>query len=142
MRYIYVTHIDVDTGVICTEAPMRTGPTFPVVSGFVYGWAKESEWPIETNSDGSYITLPEFYATCDDDADLTVVGVLGELTKDDWYAAKQLETIAMKPFPSFVWNETFSEWEPPIDRPDNAILNGGDTRYYWDEEIVNWVAMV
>ena len=32
--YIQITNIDADTGILCTEAPMRTGPAIPSVKGF------------------------------------------------------------------------------------------------------------
>jgi hypothetical protein len=84
---------------------------------------------------------PKFYGVCDDDADLTVVGVIAVLTEDDWDAAEQAEILARKPeaYPSFVWSADIYEWIPPLDRPADAVINGGDTRYYWDEDIVNWV---
>jgi hypothetical protein len=39
----------------------------------------------------------------------------------------------LKPFPSWVYNETEAAWYPPVDHPD-------DGKYYdWNEETLSWV---
>jgi hypothetical protein len=30
-------------------------------------------------------------------------------------------------------------WEPPVPRPADAILNGGNVAYQWDEATLNWI---
>jgi len=55
--YIQITNIDADTGILCTEAPMRTGPSLPNVKGFQFIFQNESDFPISTNADGSYAEM-------------------------------------------------------------------------------------
>ena len=141
MIYICITHIDSATGTPCTEAPMRNGPEFPLLSGFVYKWENQSEFPILCSPDGSYITAPKYYGACDNDADTTVSGVLEVLTEDAWNAAKDIEIEARRPFASWVWDEIDQLWKPPFPRPGDAVINGGAIRYQWDESIVNWAAI-
>ena len=139
MIYICVTHIDAVTGVICTEAPMASGPVFPTLNGFKYKWANQSTWPISCNPDGSYILAPKSYGTCDDDADTTVVGVLEVLTEAAWDSVKGIELEARRPYPSWVLEGDVCM--PPFLRPADAVINGGTIRYQWDENIVNWAAI-
>lgn len=74
--YICVTHVDDRTRVPCDVEPMRKGPAFPNVKGLGVQWFNKSEWP--TNK-------PLFFGTCDDDADLTVAGVVSVLSKQDYF---------------------------------------------------------
>jgi hypothetical protein len=30
-------------------------------------------------------------------------------------------------------------WAAPVARPADAIMNGGNVRYQWDEATVNWL---
>lgn len=73
--HICVTHVDARTGVPCDVAPMRKGPAFPNVKGLVIQWFNQSEWPTDK---------PLFYGTCDDDADLTVAGIVSVLSEQDY----------------------------------------------------------
>jgi hypothetical protein len=131
--YIQLTNIDADTGILCTEAPMRTGPVLPDVKGYQFIFAKESVYPIDTNADGSYAEAPLYYGTCDDDADTTLVGVLKVLTQVEFDADKQAEHQARKPYPSWVGDIDTMSWQPPVTYPQ-------DGKYYqWDESIINWV---
>ena len=41
--------------------------------------------------------------------------------------------IAPPPFPSWVLNETTTEWEPPTPYPD------ADKHYVWDEDTTSWI---
>jgi len=42
--------------------------------------------------------------------------------------------IPFKNFPSFVFNETTCQWDPPIPLPEDS-----DTvKYVWDEVVMNW----
>jgi len=139
MKHICITHIDAITGVLCTEAPMRTGPALPILNNFEYKWADQSTWPVPCNPDGSYIVAPKVYGICNDDADTTVVGVLEVLTEADWYLAKGIELEARRPYPSWVLEGDV--WMPPFLRPADAVINGGTVRYEWDENIVNWAVI-
>lgn len=80
--YICVTHVDARTGIPCTLAPMSHGPTFPPVKGLNIEFGNETQWPTYT---------PLFFGTCDDDADLTVPGVIRALTLEEYQFEQQRE---------------------------------------------------
>lgn len=75
MQHICFTHVDADTKIPCTVEPMRTGPSFPDVKGLEVLWWDESAWPTYE---------PKFYGTCDDDADVTIAGVLQVLSAEEF----------------------------------------------------------
>ena len=131
--YIQLTNIDADTGILCTEAPMRTGPALPNVKGFQFIFQNESDFPIASNPDGSLTNPPLLYGTCDDDADTTLVGVLKVLTQVEFDADKQAEHQARKPYPSWVGDIDTMSWQPPVTYPQDGKY------YYWDESTINWV---
>lgn len=85
MRYLKYTHVDALTGRPATERPARNGPVAPAVKGLAFAFGDESRWPV---------AVPTLYGTCDDDADLTVPGVLGELTAEAFEAARTAELLA------------------------------------------------
>jgi hypothetical protein len=130
--YIQITNIDAITGVLCTEEPMRTGPALPNVQGFEFIFQNESDFPIASNSDGSYSEMPLYYGTCDDDADTTLTGVLKVLSQVEFNADKQAEHQARKPYPSWVGDIDTMSWQPPVLYPQD------DKQYYWDEPSVSW----
>jgi hypothetical protein len=134
MKYVCVTNIDAGTGILCTEAPMSTGPAFPAV-GFKYSWSNESTWPIECTPEGAYAVAPKYYGTCDDDADTTAVGVLEVLTEADWLQRKRDEFYARQPFASWVFDEASLQWNPPVPMPQDG------NQYRWDEATTSWVAV-
>lgn len=82
MKYLCFTHVDADTKIPCTVEPMRTGPSFPVVKGLEVLWWDESAWPTYE---------PKFYGTCDDDADVTIAGVLDVLAEEEYQALQAAE---------------------------------------------------
>jgi hypothetical protein len=127
---IVVTNIDADTGILCTEEPMRTGPAFPNVKGFQWIWQDESNWPVATIG-GVYQTAPKYYGFCDDDADTSLVGVLGVLSDAEYATLKTAEHQARKPFPSWIGDESTMTWQAPVARPDGL--------YRWDEATMNWI---
>jgi hypothetical protein len=131
--YIQITNIDADTGILCTEAPMRTGPAIPNVKGFQFIFQNESDFPIASNPDGSLTKPPLLYGTCDDDADTNLVGVLKVLSQVEFDADKQAEHQARKPYPSWIGDIDTMSWQPPLPYPQD------DKRYYWDEPSVSWV---
>ncbi len=90
MKYIIVTHVDADTKVPCTVAPMRTGPSFPELAGLQIQFDDHSRWPLSV-IDGIYDKPPHFYGTCDDSADTTMAGVLGVITEAEFNTAKSDE---------------------------------------------------
>ena len=130
--YIQLTNIDADTGILCTEAPMRTGPAIPNVKGFRFIFQNESDFPIASNADGSLSKPPLIWGTCDDDADTTLVGVLKVLSQVEFDADKLQEFNLRKPYPSWVGDIDTMSWQPPVPYPQD------DKRYYWDEPTVSW----
>jgi hypothetical protein len=43
--------------------------------------------------------------------------------------------VPIRPFPSWILNETFVIWEPPIPRPNDG------NKYRWDEDSLSWVPL-
>lgn len=80
--FICVTHVDAATGIPCTVAPMAQGPAFPNVKGLVIEFGNQTKWP--TNE-------PLFFGTCDDDADVSVDGVVRTLTAEEYAHEKFME---------------------------------------------------
>ena len=140
--YICVTEVDVLTKIPCTIEPQRTGPSMPSIKGWQYSWSDQSTWPIETSIDGIYLRAPKYYGTCDDDANTSIAGVLQILTEEEFNTAKVAELEARRPYPSWVGYLDTMTWGPPIPRPADAIMNGGNVCYIWDEATVNWVPQV
>jgi hypothetical protein len=141
MKHICITEVDAVTRMPCTVEPQRTGPSMPEVKGWVHLWHDKSTWPVEVASDGTYLRAPKYYGTCDDDADTSILGVLQVLTEEEFNAAKVAEHEARKPFPSWIGYLDTMTWAAPVPRPADAIINGGNVRYQWDEATVNWVPM-
>jgi hypothetical protein len=80
--YICVTHVDAITKLPVEMAPLSNGPTFPEIKGLKILWWNQSEWPTDK---------PLFYGTCDDDADLDILGVIGSLTEDEFKTKRESE---------------------------------------------------
>lgn len=131
--YIQLTNIDADTGILCTEAPMRTGPAIPNVKGFEFIFQNESDFPIASNPDGSLTKPPLIWGTCDDDTDTELVGVIKTLTQAEFESEKLQEFNLRKPYPSWVGDIDTMSWQPPAPYPQD------DKSYYWDEPSVSWV---
>ena len=138
--YICITEVDAVTKIVCTAEPQRTGPSMPAIKGWTHIWHDSSTWPVPTSSDGTYLRAPRYYGTCDDDADTTIAGVLQVLTEAEYNAARAIEHEARKPYPSWVGYLDTMTWAAPVARPADAVMNGGNVRYQWDEATVNWVA--
>jgi len=134
MKYISITQIDAVTGVLCTDAPMRTGPSYPQIKGCFIEFNDESTWPITTTPEGAHTKAPLFYGYCDDDADLSVVGVVATYTQDEYLAIKTAEHQARKPFSSWIGDLETMSWHSPTPYPL------GNDPYYWDEPSQSWVA--
>jgi len=139
--YICVTEVDSKTKIPCTVEPQSTGPSMPDVKGLKLDWMDRSTWPVELSDDGTYLRAPKYYGICDDDADTTVPGVLEVLTEAEWNDRRVAELEAMRPYPSWIGYLDTMTWGPPVPRPADAIMNGGNVRYQWDEEHMNWVPM-
>ena len=137
--YICVTEVDAITKTPCTVEPQRTGPSMPAVKGLQVTWFDQSTWPVELASDGTYLRAPKYYGTCDDDADTTIAGVLQVLTEAKFNAAKAAELEARRPYPSWIGYLDTMTWAAPVARPADAVINGGNVRYQWDEATVNWI---
>ena len=139
MKYICVTEVDAVTKILCTSEPQRTGPTLPSIKGLINQWQDKSSWPVEVASDGRYLRAPKYYCICDDDADTTIEGVLQILTEDEYNTARAAEHLARRPYPSWIGYSDTMTWSAPVPRPANAIMNGGNVAYQWDEATVNWI---
>jgi len=139
MKHICVTEVDAVTKIPCTVEPQRTGPSMPAVKGWQFKWADKSTWPVELASDGTYLRAPKYYGTCDGDADTTIAGVLEVLTEAVWNERRVVEHEATKPFPSWIGYLDTMSWSAPVARPVDAIMNGGNVRYQWDEATLSWV---
>lgn len=138
--YIVVTEVDAISKIPCTVEPQRTGPSMPAVKGLKIIWQDKSTWPVSTDSTGKYLRAPKYYGTCDADADLNIAGVLEVLTEIEWNERRVAEHNATKPYPSWVGYIDTMSWAAPVARPADAVMNGGNVRYKWDEATVNWVA--
>ena len=139
--YICITEVDAVTKIVCTSEPQRTGPSMPNIKGWTYVWHDQSTWPVEVAPDGTYLRAPRYYGTCDADADLNISGMLQVLTEAEYNAAKAAEHLARRPFPSWIGYPDTMTWSAPVPRPVDAIMNGGNVAYQWDEATVNWVPM-
>ena len=137
--HIVVTEVDHNTRIPCTVEPQRTGPSMPAVKGLQIVWQDKSTWPVSTDSTGTYLRAPKYYGTCDDDADTTIAGVLEVLTEEVWNERRVAEHEATKPYPSWIGYLDTMTWSAPVPRPVDAIMNGGNVRYQWDEATGNWI---
>jgi hypothetical protein len=131
--YICITEVDAITKIVCTAEPQRTGPSMPVVKGWVHIWHDQSTWPVEVASNGTYLRAPKYYGTCDDDADTSVAGVLKVLSQAEFDADKHAEHQARKPYSSWVGDIDTMSWQSPVMYPQDG------KHYYWDELTINWV---
>lgn len=131
--YIILTNIDSVSLILCTESAMPNGPTLPSVKGFCYDFTNESDYPINLNYDGSYTEMPLYYGTCDDDADVSLTGVVKVLTEVEFNIDKETEHQARKPYPSWVGDLSTMSWNPPVPYPQDGNF------YQWDESTVSWV---
>jgi hypothetical protein len=136
MIYLSITQIDADTGIVCTQEPMRTGPAYPQIKNCNIIWCNKSTWPINTTAEGAHTRPPLFFGTCDNDADLSVSGVVSTYTLEEYQALKTAEHQARKPFASWIGNEETMLWEPPIAYPND------DKMYEWDENSLSWVEII
>jgi hypothetical protein len=137
--YIVVTEVDALTKIPCTVEPQRTGPSMPAVKGLQIIWQDKSTWPVSTDAIGTYLRAPKYYGTCDDDADTSISGVLQVLTEEEFNTLRVAEHEARRPYPSWIGYLDTMTWGAPVARPADAIMNGGNVRYQWDEATVNWI---
>jgi hypothetical protein len=111
----------------------------PAVKGLKIIWTDKSTWPVSTDATGTYLRAPKYYGTCDDDADTSIAGVLEVLTEEVWNERRVAEHEATRPYPSWIGYLDTMSWSAPVPRPIDAIMNGGNVRYQWDEATLNWV---
>jgi len=140
--YICITEVDAITKIPCTIEPQITGPSMPAVKGWKFVWADKSTWPVSTDSTGTYLRAPKYYGYCDDDADISIAGVLEVLTEEVWNERRVTEHEATKPYPSWIGYLDTMTWSAPVARPIDAVMNGGNVRYQWDEATLNWIPQV
>ena len=134
MIYICLTEIDTTTKIICTDAPMATGPCLPFVKGFFLKWTDQSNWPVPVIN-GVYKFAPKYYGTCEDDAVIDVVGVLEILTEETYNTQKLEELNKRKPYPSWIIDVEGMKWSPP------SLMPNDGKEYYWNETTVSWVVV-
>lgn len=134
MKFVVVTEIDAETNILCTAEPMKTAPSIPQIKGLDLDWADMSTWPVEIDQTGKYLRAPRYYGTCDDDADLTVAGILEELTEDEWMQRKHDEFFARQPYASWTWDAESMTWNCPVTYPVGADYG----QYFWDESTLSW----
>ena len=133
MIYLSITQIDIQTGIVCTAQPMRTGPAYPQIKGCNIVWCNKSTWPVATTPEGAHAVAPLFFGTCDDDADLTVSGVISTYTAEEYQALKTAEHLARKPYASWVGDLETMTWQSPVPYPTD------DKPYRWDEITTSWI---
>ena len=76
MKYIEFTYVDSVTGISCHVEPVMTnGPKFPEIPGLDFVFAKESEYPTDK---------PRFFGKCPDSSNIDVVGVIKEMSAEDF----------------------------------------------------------
>lgn len=75
MKHIKFTYVDSTTGVSVAKAPAKNGPVFPVIAGLQFVRARESQYPTP---------VPQFYGTCDDEADTSIEGVISVMSEQAW----------------------------------------------------------
>ena len=85
MNYIQYTYVDAVTGISIAAQPAAGGPVNPDVKGLQFVWARESAYP--TN-------VPEFFGTCDDNADLFVDGVVKAISESKFGQLQAQEMLA------------------------------------------------
>jgi hypothetical protein len=129
--FIKLIHVDAITKIPCNEAPMKNGPSVPVVQGLTRGFIEHIAH-IECDDSGVYISPPILYGICDDDADINVAGVIGVLSDEEYSVAYQAEFEKRQPFPSWVGNYDTMEYNPPIPYPVDGHY------YIWDEATLSW----
>jgi hypothetical protein len=131
--YVKITYVDSATKIPCTKAPMTNGPSFPSLKGLcgIFG-ITEDLTNISISPDGSYETAPIFYGMCEDDADILASGFLGEISKEEYEAARETEHLARKPYPSWIGKPDTLDWAAPVPIPEDG------KPYYWNEELLNW----
>lgn len=82
MIYLKFTYVDSATKVSIYSEPAQRGPVFPSVAGLTFGFALESQYPTDR---------PVLYGTADDGADITMSGVLEQVTPGAYEAARLAE---------------------------------------------------
>ena len=65
--------------------------------------------------------------------------MLEVLTETEWNERRVAEHEATRPYPSWIGYLDTMSWGAPVPRPIDAIMNGGNVRYQWDEATLNWV---
>jgi hypothetical protein len=134
MKKIKFTYVDSITEISVAKEPAKNGPHFPKIKGLQFVFAAERKYPTD---------VPEFFGTCDDDADLGIDGCFGEITEAEFATERQTEINSRKPFASWVVNQEVWDnplmrlvdlWSPPVSYPDDGM-------YSWDEETTSWVAI-
>jgi hypothetical protein len=132
MKFIKYTYVDAQTKICVSKALAKNGPKEPDIKKLKFIFAAERKYPTD---------VPEFFGTCDDDADLGIDGCFGEITEAEFATERQTEINARKPFASWVVNQEVWDnpsmrlvdlWSPPVSYPDDGLM------YQWDEKTLSW----
>lgn len=78
MKYIKFTMVDRVTKRSISKHPAKNGRVLPEVDGLELKFANESQWPVSSPG------FPLYYGTCNDNADLSISGILEELTEREY----------------------------------------------------------
>lgn len=107
---LVVTHVDSKTGIPCTQAPCRNGPTLPKITGLKVLWSKTSKNPT---------TVPEFVCKVPEGNYSNIPGVLEILTEDQEVEAFQQELVARE-------IKNYNLLSDPLRATRNQLLNQTD----------------
>jgi hypothetical protein len=105
----------------------------PNVKGFKFEWNNLSTYPVEVSYNGTYLRAPQYYGTCDNDADTSIAGVLEVLTETEYNERKHDEFYARQPYPSWNGDIDTMSWSAPVPYPDDG------KNYEWNEETALWI---
>jgi len=61
------------------------------------------------------------------------------LSEEECNARRIAEHEALRPYPSWIGYLDTMTWSAPVSKPVDAIMNGGNVRYQWDEATVSWI---
>jgi hypothetical protein len=126
--FIVVTHIDAITGILGTQEPMKNGPVIPKINGLSIKFGTVIGQFLACNPDGTYVYPPLYYGECDDDADISLEGVVKVISQQEFDEERKKEHLARKPYPSWVGDIETMDWRPPIRPPQIS----------WNEDTVSW----
>lgn len=86
MAYLAYVQVDAVTGIPCSVEPLANGPKDPAIPGLRFGFALESEYPVQ------WPAYPKHYGACDDSGvNPDTPGFVQFLTTEQYEEIKRLE---------------------------------------------------